>query len=304
MANPGIIGSGMQTIVHTPHGVHTMSGTGHMSALQVSTTQPAPVPVRPVPITQHTPTAVPVAAPVGGAPVGGVAAAKHAPAPVKPNAVELPVPPRGDTVQMTFVPSDRLPPNNAPVSVALNSPNLGRAPPATPPHSAQPVEFNHAINYVNKIKNRFQGQPDVYKQFLEILHTYQKDQKAIKDGQPPSSRHLTEAEVYAQVATLFKNQEDLLSEFGQFLPEATGDYPSIKESSKGLNNDHISVTKKPKQFSNTKFGSASMKRPPSGITHPPPKKIKTGVLRDVSLAEAGKFGTLNEYAFFDKVCEH
>ncbi|XP_073159549.1 paired amphipathic helix protein Sin3a isoform X6 [Lepidochelys kempii] len=37
----------------------------------------------------------------------------------------------------------------------------------------QPVEFNHAINYVNKIKNRFQGQPDIYKAFLEILHTYQ-----------------------------------------------------------------------------------------------------------------------------------
>ena len=45
----------------------------------------------------------------------------------------------------------------------------------------QPVEFNHAINYVNKIKNRFQGQPDIYKNFLEILHKYQKEQKQIKD---------------------------------------------------------------------------------------------------------------------------
>ena len=47
--------------------------------------------------------------------------------------------------------------------------------------------------------------------------------------------------------------------------------------------------------------STSIKRPPSGVAHPPPKKQKTGVLRDVSLAEAGKYGTLNEYAFFDKV---
>ena len=45
----------------------------------------------------------------------------------------------------------------------------------------QPVEFNHAINYVNKIKNRFQGQPEIYKNFLEILHKYQKEQKLIKD---------------------------------------------------------------------------------------------------------------------------
>lgn len=43
----------------------------------------------------------------------------------------------------------------------------------------QPVEFNHAINYVNKIKNRFQGQPDIYKAFLEILHTYQ-----VRKGMP------------------------------------------------------------------------------------------------------------------------
>jgi hypothetical protein len=46
---------------------------------------------------------------------------------------------------------------------------------------------------------------------------------------------------------------------------------------------------------------ANIKRPPSGVAYPPPKKQKTGVLRDVSLAEAGKFGSLNEYAFFDKV---
>ena len=43
------------------------------------------------------------------------------------------------------------------------------------------------------------------------------------------------------------------------------------------------------------------KRPPTGLSHAPPKKAKFGVLRDVSLAEAGKYGTLNEYAFFDKV---
>ena len=43
------------------------------------------------------------------------------------------------------------------------------------------------------------------------------------------------------------------------------------------------------------------KRPPSGIAHPPQKKQKMGILRDVSMTEAGKYGTLNEFAFFDKV---
>lgn len=51
---------------------------------------------------------------------------------------------------------------------------VSSTPSSGPPfQNNQPVEFNHAINYVNKIKNRFQGQPDIYKAFLEILHTYQ-----------------------------------------------------------------------------------------------------------------------------------
>ena len=63
---------------------------------------------------------------------------------------------------------------------------------------------------------------DRYKQFLEIVHTYQKDQRAIKEGGAPKS-HLTESEVYAQDSRLFQNHEDLLSEFGRFLPETTSD---------------------------------------------------------------------------------
>lgn len=43
------------------------------------------------------------------------------------------------------------------------------------------VEFNHAIAFVNKIKNRFSGDPDTYKQFLEILQTYQKETKDIQE---------------------------------------------------------------------------------------------------------------------------
>jgi paired amphipathic helix protein Sin3a len=120
------------------------------------------------------------------------------------------------------VPLHPMPPSQ--VQVRQPAPPQPPAPQASTPATAmQPVEFNHAINYVNKIKNRFQGQPDIYKQFLEILHTYQKDQKAIKEGHRPTGPYLTEAEVYGQVAKLFQNQEDLLNEFGQFLPEATGD---------------------------------------------------------------------------------
>ncbi|CAF1206769.1 unnamed protein product [Adineta steineri] len=103
--------------------------------------------------------------------------------------------------------------------------------------SGQPVEFNHAINYVNKIKNRFHQSPNIYKTFLEILHTYQKQQKDAKEipsgnlalntvaslstGIGNQSTLLSETEVYAKVAQLFTNHEDLLAEFSQFLPDAT-----------------------------------------------------------------------------------
>lgn len=70
------------------------------------------------------------------------------------------------------------------------------------------VEFSQAINYVNKIKNRFADQPDVYKNFLEILQTYQREQKPIN-------------EVYAQVTVLFQNAPDLLEDFKKFLPDSS-----------------------------------------------------------------------------------
>uniref|UniRef100_A0A182F4M4 Paired amphipathic helix protein Sin3a n=1 Tax=Anopheles albimanus TaxID=7167 RepID=A0A182F4M4_ANOAL len=101
----------------------------------------------------------------------------------------------------------------------------------------QPVEFNHAITYVNKIKNRFLLQPEKYKRFLEILHTYQKEQKTHKEtaqsGNSVNAKQLTEAEVYTQVAKLFDNQEDLLREFGQFLPDATSYHNQAVSASGG-----------------------------------------------------------------------
>ncbi|XP_071141100.1 paired amphipathic helix protein Sin3a-like isoform X1 [Mytilus edulis] len=171
--------------------------------------------------------------------------------------------------------------------------------------AGQPVEFNHAINYVNKIKNRFHGQPEIYKAFLEILHTYQKEQRNLKEGIVTSYKPLTEAEVYSQVAKLFQNQEDLLAEFGQFLPDANGSsyggYLNMlqNDSALGVRNDHSSTVKKPGMKS--QMNKSSQHRRPSSGQQPPQKKQKTGTLKDISLAEAGRYGTLTEFAFFDKV---
>lgn len=84
----------------------------------------------------------------------------------------------------------------------------GTAPTATTASGAgQPLEFDHAINYVTTIKRRFASEPETYKKFLEILHTYQKEQRGIK-------------EVLDEVSELFEDHPDLLKEFTFFLPDA------------------------------------------------------------------------------------
>lgn len=57
------------------------------------------------------------------------------------------------------------------------------------------------------IKRRFADEPRTYQTFLEILHTYQKEQRGIK-------------EVLEQVSALFADHPDLLKEFTFFLPDA------------------------------------------------------------------------------------
>ena len=117
--------------------------------------------------------------------------------------------------------------------------------------------------------------------------------------------------MYAQVSRLFQNQEDLLAEFGQFLPEATNDNSTeaIMVSSKGLANDHSSATKRTTPKPSLLPAKPVQDRPAEplkrplqpGRMQPPTKKPRLGVLKDVSLAEAGKYASLNDYAFFDKV---
>ncbi|GMH19034.1 hypothetical protein Nepgr_020875 [Nepenthes gracilis] len=68
------------------------------------------------------------------------------------------------------------------------------------------VEFEEAINFVNKIKKRFQNDDHVYKSFLDILNMYRKEHKNI-------------GEVYDEVSQLFEDHPDLLDEFTRFLPD-------------------------------------------------------------------------------------
>ncbi|KAG6486831.1 hypothetical protein ZIOFF_055411 [Zingiber officinale] len=76
------------------------------------------------------------------------------------------------------------------------------------PEEKKPVEFEEAIDFVNKIKSRFENDEHVYKSFLDILNMYRRENKSIH-------------EVYEEVAALFLNHHDLLEEFTHFLPDAS-----------------------------------------------------------------------------------
>eukprot|EP00501_MAST-03F_sp_TOSAG23-6_P000098 GSMAST32.ASY1.ANO1.100.1 assembled CDS len=79
-----------------------------------------------------------------------------------------------------------------------------------------PPAFDKAVTYVTRIKERFSGDNSgTYKAFLDILHTYQKEQRSIKD-------------VLDKVADLFKHHPDLLEEFTYFLPDAVQDEAKVR----------------------------------------------------------------------------
>ena len=110
----------------------------------------------------------------------------------------------------------------APYGQPLSGPGPEATPPPVPPTQAgssaaqntkkAPIEFDQAINYVTKIKKTFEDKPGTYRAFLEILHTYQKEQKSIKD-------------VYEEVSRLFKDHTELLAEFWQFHPDGCPEAP-------------------------------------------------------------------------------
>jgi paired amphipathic helix protein Sin3a len=225
------------------------------------------------------------------------------------------------------------------------------------------------------------------------LHTYQKEQKTIKEGSnnigglvsgpggmlSAQGKQLTENEVYTQVAKLFDNNDDLLREFGQFLPDATSHASTYHIGKSHVSNDHnkkmsgvgggvnisnqhptlVSVGSKSANYSSNsgisgqnslreyshhynndkeyntsrekeprhhmpKYHGSPVKRSPSAyntiplghnmsqagsnrgdrggdLPQPPPPKRYKPTCRDVTMAEASKYGTLHDFAFFDKV---
>uniref|UniRef100_A0A8P4GHT2 SIN3 transcription regulator family member Ab n=1 Tax=Dicentrarchus labrax TaxID=13489 RepID=A0A8P4GHT2_DICLA len=208
----------------------------------------------------------------------------------------------------TSQPNPSIPSYASPRSPSVQSHTpVSSTPSGGPPlQNNQPVEFNHAINYVNKIKNRFQGQPDIYKAFLEILHTYQKEQRNAKEAGGNYTPALTEQEVYTQVARLFKNQEDLLSEFGQFLPDANSSMllgKTTPDRAESVRNDHGGTVKRPLLNNKQRLSQNGLPmRRPTGVGATLPVKKKPKIMgKDHGMTEVSKHSTSTETMFFEKV---
>ncbi|XP_060923907.1 paired amphipathic helix protein Sin3a-like [Limanda limanda] len=258
-----------QPVSHHQH--QSLPQAGPQTATTTTTTTTPPVPAQPTP----NKTSKPVQSPA------------HTPTSQPNPSIPSYASPRSPTVQP-----------HTPVS---STPSGG-----PPLQNNQPVEFNHAINYVNKIKNRFQGQPDIYKSFLEILHTYQKEQRNAKEAGGNYTPTLTEQEVYTQVAKLFKNQEDLLSEFGQFLPDANSSLLLAKtapDRAESVRNDHGGTVKRPLLNNKPRLSQNGLTiRRPAGVGATPPVKKKPKIMgKDHSMSEVSKHSTSTETMFFEKV---
>jgi paired amphipathic helix protein Sin3a len=93
---------------------------------------------------------------------------------------------------------------------SAGSGSLVAAPPANSSRIKPTTEFNHAVQYVAKIKHRFREAPEIYGEFLDILHDYQAKR--------------TIDEVYTRVSRLFQFQPDLLEEFKYFLPDSAREH--------------------------------------------------------------------------------
>ncbi|KIK70594.1 hypothetical protein GYMLUDRAFT_65815 [Collybiopsis luxurians FD-317 M1] len=185
--------------VTTPSGTTTQSTTGH--APRPVTHIPRDIPGFGPNIAQ--PFAFPgISTPSGGPPLTSVNPMSRSITPQQP----FHVPHNSLAFDQPFSPAIQQTQTTAAASLLGNLNNKNHI-----EKQPQGGEFNHAIQYLNKIKARYADDANTYKQFLDILQAYQKEQ-----------RHLQDSQVYVQVQVLFKDAPDLLAEFKDFLPEVAG----------------------------------------------------------------------------------
>ncbi len=136
-------------------------------------------------------------------------------------------------------------------------------------------------------QNRFVQQPETYKQFLDILQTYQRESKPIQD-------------VYAQVTQLFHTAPDLLEDFKQFLPESAAQAKAQAAARAAADEAMISNVRgeyTAGQIAQAQTPRPTTKMPPMGQFDPPStskeNKKRRGGLGVQSSGQAGPSSSLD-----------
>ncbi|MCP9261124.1 Paired amphipathic helix protein Sin3a [Dirofilaria immitis] len=173
--------------------------------------------------------------------------------------------------------------------------------------------YKDVVMYRNKIMARFEEQPEIYHKFLDIL---QRLHRVTQKGEVIQGyKRALEA-----VEVLFENDKDLVQEFKQqFQPSFSGF--GISRPSPSMPRDTTSKRKIQKSGERSAFvvspqpvcvpkiqnlqGTSFGKRTSSMYSAIAAKKAKLGSINmlayDTDVDEAAKFGTVEDYLFFDKV---
>ena len=208
----------------------------------------------------------------------------------------------------TSVPSSIQPVSSSMASSGLNA-SAATSIPAVGPSPAlvrgSNTQFNRAVSFVEKIKTRFANQPETYRAFLSLLHSFHRDQRGIKD-------------VYLQVQQLFRNEPDLLEEFSLFLPDnstsasAVASMAGVVSSSRSIPNSMLPpVGRFPSNILSTGASassrqgipqqsvSVSQKRTSGGVQLPQQSNEKPKRARAHEMYNVSK--STDETEFFEKV---
>lgn len=109
-----------------------------------------------------------------------------------------------------FLPlSHQIKPDDDEMTTEENEPSVSAIPSEStesPAKAARAPEFGNAVSYVKEVKMRFASNPEIYKEFLNILHDYHSTTKTL-------------SHVVSSVNDLFQDHPDLIEQFKIFIPD-------------------------------------------------------------------------------------
>ncbi|GFT67921.1 paired amphipathic helix protein Sin3a [Nephila pilipes] len=142
------------------------------------------------------------------------------------------------------------------------------------PNYLKEIDGRYAKSFLNKVKERFKEEVQIFEKFLQLLNSVRSDSLC--------DRNDLENDVFLEVLDLFQGHDDLIEEFKPFVPNA------VCESQEEDVEDISDI--EPKMCDEN-----SLSQPDSIDIS------KISVVNDPSIAPVYKYGSFEEHLFFDNV---